>query len=132
MPLCRLPMSDEEAFRRVLQVAAWVALQGDPLVTISIRPTGSETGYGYVEQDALFSIRGSEESYRVRSIREKPPREKAKQFLAQRGFSWNSGIFVWKASTIIKAIGRFLPALQRGLLQIRRALARTGKRRSWG
>jgi mannose-1-phosphate guanylyltransferase len=115
-------IGDDVVFRRVLQAAAGAALQGDPLVTIGIRPTGPETGYGYIEQGELVSKSGPDEVYRVRSIREKPPRELAERFLAQGGFSWNSGMFVWKASTIIKAIGLHLPDLQRGLLEIREAL----------
>ena len=115
-------IGDEAAFLRIMQAAAGAALQGDPLVTIGIRPTGPGTGYGYIEQGNPFSTSGADEIYRVRSIREKPPREQAERFLAQGGFSWNSGMFVWKASTIIEAIGRFLPDLHRGLLQIREAL----------
>jgi mannose-1-phosphate guanylyltransferase len=115
-------IGDEAAFLRIMQAAAGTALQGDPLVTIGIQPTGPETGYGYIEQGEHFSTSGADEIYRVRSIREKPPREQAERFLAQGGFSWNSGMFVWKASTIIEAIGQFLPDLQRGLLQIREAL----------
>jgi mannose-1-phosphate guanylyltransferase len=115
-------IGDEAAFRRVLQAAAGVASQGDPLVTIGIRPTGPETGYGYIEQGDLYSTIGDERIYRVRSIREKPPREQAEQFLAQGCFSWNSGMFVWKASAIMAAIERFLPDLHLGLLQIRNTL----------
>jgi mannose-1-phosphate guanylyltransferase len=115
-------IGDEAAFLRIIQVAAETALQGDSLVTIGIKPTGPETGYGYIEQGEPFSTGGADEIFRVRSIREKPPREQAESFLAQGGFSWNSGMFVWKASTIIDAIGRFLPDLQRGLVQIREAL----------
>jgi mannose-1-phosphate guanylyltransferase len=115
-------IGDEATFLRILQAAAGAALQGDPLVTIGIRPTGPETGYGYIEQGEHFSTSGADEIYRVRSIREKPPREQAESFLAQGGFSWNSGMFVWKASTIIEAIGQFLPDLQDGLIQIREAI----------
>ena len=115
-------IGDEAAFREVLQAAADAALQGDPLVTVGIRPTGPETGYGYIEQGERYSDNTSHEIYRVRSIREKPPREQAERFLAQGGFSWNSGMFVWKASTIIKAIGLHLPDLQQGLFEIREAL----------
>jgi len=115
-------IGDEAGFRRALQVAAGAASQGNPLVTIGIRPTGPETGYGYIEQGDLYSTTGDEKIYRVRSIREKPPREQAEQFLAQGGFSWNSGMFVWKASTIITAIERFLPDLHQGLIQIREAI----------
>jgi mannose-1-phosphate guanylyltransferase len=115
-------IGDEAAFLRIIQTAAGAASQGDSLVTIGIRPTGPETGYGYIEQGEPFSSGGADEIFRVRSIREKPPREQAESFLAQGGFSWNSGMFVWKASTVMNAIGRFLPDLHRGLLQIREAL----------
>jgi len=112
----------ETAFLKIIQAAAETALQGDLLVTIGIQPTGPETGYGYIEQGEPFSAGGADAIFRVRSIREKPPRDQAERFLAQGGFSWNSGMFVWKASTIIGAIARFLPDLHRGLLQIREAL----------
>jgi mannose-1-phosphate guanylyltransferase len=115
-------IGDEVEFLRIIQVAAGAALRGDSLVTIGILPTGPETGYGYIEQGEPFSTDGADEIFRVRSIREKPPREQAESFLAQGGFSWNSGMFLWKASTIIGAIERFLPDLHRGLLQIREAL----------
>ena len=115
-------IGDEEAFRRILLAAAGEAMQGDPLVTIGIRPTGPETGYGYIEQGDLSATFGDDGIYRVRSIREKPPRDEAERYLAQGGFSWNSGMFVWKASTILRAIERFLPDLHRGLMQIREAI----------
>jgi len=115
-------IGDDDAYRRVLRVAAETASQGDPLVTIGIPPTGPETGYGYIEQGEPFSKSGTDKIYRVRSIREKPPRQQAESFLAQGGFSWNSGMFVWKASTIVKAIKQHLPDLHQGLLKIREAL----------
>jgi len=119
-------IGDEAAFRTVLETAAQAADQGNCLVTIGIRPTGPETGYGYIEQGDLSATLGGQEVYRVRSIREKPPREQAVEFLKQGGFSWNSGMFVWKASTILKAIEDFLPDLNRGLIKIRAALG-TGR-----
>jgi mannose-1-phosphate guanylyltransferase len=115
-------IGDEAVFREVLRAAAGAASRGDSLVTIGIRPTGPETGYGYIEQGDLFSTSGNEKIHRVRSIREKPPREQAEQFFQQGGFSWNSGMFVWKASAILKAIERFLPELHRGLVEIGDAL----------
>jgi len=115
-------IGDEDAFRRVLKTAAEAATEGERLVTIGIRPTGPETGYGYIEQGERIGTIGRDEVYRVRSIREKPPRDQAERFLAQGGFLWNSGMFVWKASAIIKAIERFLPELHRGLAEIAAAL----------
>jgi mannose-1-phosphate guanylyltransferase len=114
-------IGNEAAFRTVLQTAAQAA-GGAALVTIGIRPTGPETGYGYIEQGDRVTTDGDAPIYRVRSIREKPPREQAEQFLRQGGFLWNSGMFAWKASTIMNAIGQLIPDLNRGLMRIREVL----------
>jgi len=115
-------IGDEITFRRVLDTAGKVAAEGNSLVTIGIRPTGPETGYGYIEQGDLFSTIDGGEIHRVRAIREKPNLEQAREFLRQGRFLWNSGMFVWKVSTILSAINRFLPELHEGLQQIREAL----------
>ncbi len=115
-------VGDEKRFRRVLETAAGAASQGESLVTIGIRPTGPETGYGYIEQGERIEAAGKEGIYRVRSIREKPAIEEAERFLAQGGFLWNSGMFAWKASSILAAIARHLPELHRGLAEIRNAI----------
>jgi mannose-1-phosphate guanylyltransferase len=116
-------IGDEDRYRRILAAAAEVASSGSPLVTIGVQPTSPETGYGYIEQgEALPAAGEGEQLFRVRSFREKPPRKQAEEFLAQGNFVWNSGVFVWKASTILKAIARFLPDLHRGLAQIGAAL----------
>jgi mannose-1-phosphate guanylyltransferase len=115
-------IGNEAEFRRVLEAAGKTAAEGNPLVTIGIRPTGPETGFGYIEQGDFFSAIDGGEIHRVRAIREKPDIEQAKEFLHRGGFLWNSGMFVWKASTILGAIKRFLPELHEGLMQIREAL----------
>jgi mannose-1-phosphate guanylyltransferase len=115
-------IGEETAFRQVITAAGAAAATGDSLVTIGIRPTGPETGYGYLEQGDFFSTIGGKGIYRIRSFREKPPRKQAEQFLAQGGFYWNSGMFAWRASTILQAIARFLPELHAGLMQIGEAL----------
>jgi mannose-1-phosphate guanylyltransferase len=115
-------IGDEITFRRVLAAAGKVASERDSLITIGILPTGPETGYGYIEQGDLLPNCGAAGTCGVRSFREKPSLEQAREFLRQGGFPWNSGMFVWKASTILKAIKRFLPELHEGLMQIREAL----------
>ncbi|MDP2840337.1 MAG: mannose-1-phosphate guanylyltransferase, partial [Syntrophales bacterium] len=115
-------IGDEAEFRRVLEAAGKVAAEGEPLLTIGIHPTGPETGYGYIEQGDPVSTIDSREIHRVRAIREKPHIGQARAFLQRGGFLWNSGMFVWKASTILGAIERFLPELHAGLMQIREAL----------
>ena len=115
-------IGDEITFRKVLAAAGRIAAEGSSLVTIGIRPTGPETGYGYIEQGDPFPSGEHDEIHRVRSIREKPPLEQAREFLRRGSFLWNSGMFVWRASTILEAIEKFLPELHAGLLQIREAL----------
>ncbi len=115
-------IGDEITFRKVLAAAGRIAAEGNSLITIGIRPTGPETGYGYIEQGDPFPSGEKEAIHRVRSIREKPPLEQAREFLRRGSFLWNSGMFVWKASTILGAIEKFLPELHAGLLRIREAL----------
>jgi mannose-1-phosphate guanylyltransferase len=115
-------IGDEAVFRRVLAAAGRAAATGS-LVTVGIRPTGPETGYGYIEQGEPLPADGPDRPYRVRSIREKPDQALAEAFLKQGNFVWNSGIFLWKASTILAEIERHLPELHQGLLAIRPALA---------
>lgn len=115
-------IGNEAAFHRALEAAAKTAAGGNHLVTIGIRPTGPETGFGYIKQGELLPNCGDAGTCGVISIREKPPRKQAQEFLRQGRFLWNSGMFVWKASTILQEIARFLPDLHEGLLQIREAL----------
>ncbi len=115
-------IADEKKFLHVLGVAAEAAERGDHLVTIGIRPTAPETGYGYIEQGGRRAgIRG-EEVLEVRSVREKPGAEQAGKFLEAGGFFWNSGMFVWRTSVILEAVRRWLPDLHRGLVRIEGAL----------
>jgi mannose-1-phosphate guanylyltransferase len=115
-------IADEKQFRKVLNVAATVATRGGYLVTIGIRPTGPETGYGYIEQGQVQAAIEGQEVYDVRSIREKPDLQQAQAMLTLGGFFWNSGMFVWRVSTILDAVKQWLPDLYDGLLQIEAAM----------
>jgi mannose-1-phosphate guanylyltransferase len=115
-------IADEEHFRHVLAAAADMAARGDHLVTIGIRPTGPETGYGYIEEGKLATRERGEDIFTVKSIREKPDAELAKTFLARGGFYWNSGMFIWQAATILKEMEASLPDIYEGLLTIDKAL----------
>jgi len=111
------------AFRATVQAAVSVT-DGDPsaLVTFGIPPTRPETGYGYIERAALVERRDGIAVYRVRQFREKPDRAAAESFLAAGCFVWNSGIFVWRARTILDAIRLHRPRLAEGLDPILRAI----------
>ena len=104
---------DEERFRATLLLCRTVAREGK-LVTLGISPTRPETGYGYIEADA--AVDGAPVA--VRRFVEKPPLERALEFLATGRFYWNSGMFVWGACTILDEIGRFMPDLSAALAKL--------------
>ena len=108
-------------FQTRLGVAARVAAEKGGLVTLGIRPTRPETGYGYIQWDR--SKEGVEEFYDrgVRSVRtfaEKPDAITAQRFLDSGDFLWNSGMFIWRASSIMQAFEQYLPDLHGQLQQI--------------
>ncbi len=100
-----------DAFRSVIEAAAEKA-EEEVLVTIGIEPDRPETGYGYIE---YFDDPGEEnEGHPVKKVvqfREKPDRETARKFIEAGTFLWNSGMFIWKASTIIGQFEQHLPQI---------------------
>ena len=103
-------IGDTDAYLDTLRRGLEAATHGD-YVTIGIRPTRAETGYGYIEV-------GSELDpgvFRARRFVEKPNRQRAEQFVASGGFLWNSGMFFFRASRILEAIDLHLPGLGKQL-----------------
>lgn len=98
-------IADEKRFRRELQNAIQVAASGENIVVMGVKPTRPETGYGYIETGATY--KGN--VVRVRRFTEKPPRELAEQFVAAGNYYWNSGMFIWAASTLAAALREYLP-----------------------
>lgn len=78
------------------------------LVTLGIKPTHPNTGYGYIQYEQQ-SV--SDNVYKVKTFTEKPDRELAKTFLASGDFLWNAGIFVWQVKNIVQAFEKFLPEM---------------------
>ncbi|MDW7693217.1 mannose-1-phosphate guanylyltransferase [Flammeovirgaceae bacterium SG7u.111] len=93
-------ITKEEEFKRVVNSALNEASQHDILVTLGIQPSRPDTGYGYIQ------VKNSEQLgplNKVKTFTEKPNEELAKEFVESGDFVWNAGIFIWKASSIIKA-----------------------------
>jgi len=116
--MCVLPsdhlIMDKPGFHRCLRFAARLAEQ-DYLVTFGIKPLRPETGYGYVKCRGRLETRGALVAYSVDVFKEKPDRATAARYLRSGDYYWNSGIFVWKVSTIVDAIRRHAPKLYNGL-----------------
>jgi len=102
----------EQMYIDTLKNAISVAEEGSNLVTIGITPTYPETGYGYIN----FSSEGNAgfNSYKVNKFVEKPNLEKAKEYLESNTYLWNSGMFVWKVSSIMENFKKFLPEIHLG------------------
>ena len=95
---------------------ALVEQHPETLLTFGIAPTAAATGYGYLELAESFE--GS--ARRLRQFREKPDRETAERYFAAgpENFLWNSGMFVWRASTLLECIRRYAPQNHAGLMRI--------------
>lgn len=108
------------SFTKAVREACRVAEKGY-LMTFGVRPTHPETGYGYIKAGArceMPDVSGKIKVYEVEKFVEKPDQAKAKQYLREGRYYWNSGIFVFQAAAILKAIQRHLPALAKGLREV--------------
>lgn len=115
-----------EIFIDTLKTALDVVEKGDNLATIGITPNYPETGYGYINFTKGESFKDSTNIYEVLRFVEKPNLEKAKEYLTSGQYLWNSGMFVWKASTILKNFKEYLPEIYEGLQKIGKSI-NTGK-----
>lgn len=100
-------IEDEDAFSKNAQTAFGYCESNDALMTLGIKPTFPNTGYGYIE----YNKSSVEEIKPVNQFREKPDYETAKSFLAQGNFLWNAGIFMWSAKSVVAAFQRNQPEL---------------------
>lgn len=98
---------DERGFRGIVERS--LALSADHLMTIGIKPTGPNTGYGYIQLDDDTVKPGNITS--VKTFTEKPELEMAKAFVASGEFLWNSGIFLFNVRTFLDAFREHLPEM---------------------
>jgi mannose-1-phosphate guanylyltransferase/mannose-6-phosphate isomerase len=94
--------------------AAWA--QAGYLVTLGIPPTRPETGYGYIKQGAPLDDQGK--AYRAARFIEKPPLARAREFVTEGRYYWNSGIFLFRRDILLEAFSRYLPDLHRELTRL--------------
>lgn len=115
-----------EAFRECLGHASAVAGNGY-LVTIGIVPRRAETGYGYIKQGDALPASGRREggrgAFRVARFVEKPDRVTAERYVAEGGYLWNSGMFVWRASVILDELTRHAPGVSAAASRIAEAMS---------
>jgi mannose-1-phosphate guanylyltransferase len=99
---------DNEAFRNITHKALDFVTQIKSLVTLGIKPTHPNTGYGYIQHETIEAGNGI---YKVKTFTEKPNLELAKTFLSSGDFLWNAGIFVWQVKNVMKAFEKYQPEM---------------------
>jgi mannose-1-phosphate guanylyltransferase len=96
-----------------------LAEENTNLVTIGITPDYPETGYGYIKFDSR-EMEGR--AFKVDRFVEKPTLEVAKEYLASEEYLWNSGMFIWKVSSILKNMKKFMPDTYNHLMMIKESI----------
>jgi mannose-1-phosphate guanylyltransferase len=111
-----------QEFRRAVHVAEQMVEENQSaLITFGITPTFPATGYGYIQRGAEIATRQGIKVQRVRGFREKPDEELAQRLFSSGEYFWNSGIFVWKAATILDAIRQRQPTMYAAVQRIAEA-----------
>lgn len=104
-------VTDVVEFQRVISSALSFTAETDSIVTLGMKPTRPETGYGYIQADLSEASLRNKEIYRVDSFKEKPNLATAMEFVKKKEFLWNSGIFIWNVHTIVNAIRIYEPSI---------------------
>jgi mannose-1-phosphate guanylyltransferase len=115
------------AFKKVCIEALNFVRQNNALVTLGIKPTHPNTGYGYIQHEQ-YEV--SDNVYKVKTFTEKPTLEIAKTFLASGDFLWNAGIFVWKVKSIVQAFEKYLPEINELFAAEMKALNTSGEKQA--
>lgn len=118
-------VEDAVGFRAALGRAAAVVERDDRVMTLGVRPSRVETGYGYLELGE--AVEGDGALRRVRRFTEKPERAVAERFVASGDYLWNAGIFVFRGATLLDHLRRLEPAVGEGLEAIAAAPERTAQ-----
>ena len=102
-------IKNNQSFLESIEEARLTALQGN-IVTFGINPTHPATGYGYIKSEEVFHKK-AQKPYQIKEFIEKPKKELAEEFIRDKNYTWNSGIYMAKASTIIKEFEKFTPEI---------------------
>jgi len=99
---------DNENFTAITTTALEFAGANESFITLGIKPTYPNTGYGYIQHETTSVNDGI---FKVKTFTEKPNLELAKTFISSGDFLWNAGIFVWKVNTVVKAFEKYQPEM---------------------
>jgi len=100
-----------QEFQRVIAACMSFTEDSDAIITLGMKPSRPETGYGYIQADLSSPSLRNKSIFRVDSFREKPDLETAEQYIKKNNYFWNAGIFIWNVSTIVNAFRVYQPKL---------------------
>jgi mannose-1-phosphate guanylyltransferase len=115
-------VADAKAYVETIRAAFSIASAAGNLVVVGVPPTRPETGYGYIERGDAANQFGQATAYQVRRFTEKPAPDVAQEYLASGKYFWNAGIFVWRVSTFLSLLQKFLPQTHQSLIELQRAI----------
>jgi mannose-1-phosphate guanylyltransferase len=104
-------ISPPEKLLQILRDGMALASMEEVLITIGIVPTRPDIGYGYIKYGDPHHSEGESKVFRVQSFAEKPKPAVAQEYYFSKNYFWNSGMFIWSANTILKAIGECMPEM---------------------
>jgi mannose-1-phosphate guanylyltransferase len=116
-------IANPERFRQVLE-AAFPLARGGYLITLGIKPTSPSTAFGYIEQGQEGGTVGDFQFFWVKRFTEKPGMDIAKEMVASGSYSWNSGMFIWRADRILEEIKCQMPDLFAQLMEVKTAFGK--------
>lgn len=100
-------------FQKAINTGFEFVAEGNRILTLGMNPTCPETGYGYIEQETLSvsPLKGEDGIFKLKAFREKPDLKTAMEYLQKGGFTWNSGMFMWSAETIVNELRHYAPQI---------------------
>jgi len=101
----------EDSFTDIIKSALKASAKNDWLITLGIKPSRPDTGYGYIQFNQDFNYEDDKRIKKVKTFTEKPVLEMAESFLQSGDFLWNAGIFVWSLKSILNAFEKHLPEI---------------------
>lgn len=120
---------DVPEFKRVVSNCLHFTADTDAIVTLGMKATRPETGYGYIQADLSLASPRNREIFRVDQFHEKPKLEVAEAYLKEKNYFWNAGIFIWNASTIVNAFRVYQPNIAKIFDRIRPQLGTPDEQR---
>ena len=115
-------IAEREAFLKTIMRSLLFLTSNDYIITIGIKPTRPETGYGYIKLGKELECIDNQLFCVVERFAEKPTLSMATRYLKSDKYYWNSGMFIWRNSTIQRSLSLYMPELWNGLVRINQSL----------